>query len=921
MSNLNIRVAFSAIDKFTRPVSAARQSAGGLTESIKKTQASIKSLDQQSATFQKLRASTNDTARKLTTAQRAAAGLSQRLAETGTLTDAQRARLDMLRGKISTLTTAYTAQTAKLRESGSALRQHGITLTSGSGTIQSAIRRTEQYNKTLERERQQLAAVTRARTNYDKAQQTAGKLKAGGTGAVVGAVAAGYAGGRFLAPAIGFDEEMSRVQALTRLDKSSEQLAALRAQAKKLGAETAFTTRDAASGQAFLAMAGFTPEAIQAALPGVLNMALAGGMELGESADIGSNVQTQFGMNPDQMDRISDTLTAAFTRTNTDLRQLGETMTYAGPVAAKLGIDLETAAGMAGMLANSGLRGSQAGTALRASLARLASPPKKAADALAEMGVSVADANGKMKPMEQLLLDMYNATKKYGEVDQVSFFKDIAGEEAFVGLQTLVQSAGSGALQKLIGELKTSGGEAQAVAKKMADNLGGDLKELDSAWEGLRIQFEETADGALRKLTQGLSSVIGRVSAWSREHPKLTQGLIIATGGVIALAGAMGGLSLVAGVLMGPLAKLRLGFALLTSSAAAGFSGLAATATTAFSAITGSASLLLGPIGLIGLAIVAAGALIWRYWEPIKAFFAGFFNGVAQGIEPLRTAFAPLAPLFNTIGSAIGRVWNWFKSLFEPVNASKAALDACSSAGETFGRVLGAAFSALMLPLQALMKGIGWILEKLGLIPGGIDAAQKKADTLRAREPVAWEWDPEQKKMVQREWKWAPAEKQKVTKIASASEASAPTITAGTLRRGNSGSDANGRNLKKIADNTGGLLNEEKKRIGPGDIVFKNLPKAEAIRGAWQEPRVIAQQLPRITPVVVREAERAPVLNAAQVIKTEPSARTFAPHIEINIHDAGTRDARELAQLVAMAVRDEMSKLQRAGRSSFLDHD
>jgi TP901 family phage tail tape measure protein len=101
-------------------------------------------------------------------------------------------------------------------------------------------------------------------------------------------------GGRFLAPAVGFDEEMSRVQALTRLDKGDSQLAALRAQAKKLGAETAFTTRDAASGQAFLAMAGFTPQSIQAALPGVLNMALAGGMDLGESADIGSNILSQF---------------------------------------------------------------------------------------------------------------------------------------------------------------------------------------------------------------------------------------------------------------------------------------------------------------------------------------------------------------------------------------------------------------------------------------------------------------------------------------------------------------------------------------------------------------------------------------------------------------------------------------------------
>ncbi|MDP0907736.1 phage tail tape measure protein, partial [Klebsiella pneumoniae] len=121
-----------------------------------------------------------------------------------------------------------------------------------------AIRRTEQYNQSLEREKRQLAAVTQAHKRYEGAQQMAGKLRSGGAIALGTATAAGYGAGRFLSPAVGFDEEMSNVQALTRLDKSDSQLAALRTQAKKLGAETAFTTRDAASGQAFLAMAGFT---------------------------------------------------------------------------------------------------------------------------------------------------------------------------------------------------------------------------------------------------------------------------------------------------------------------------------------------------------------------------------------------------------------------------------------------------------------------------------------------------------------------------------------------------------------------------------------------------------------------------------------------------------------------------------------
>ncbi|HCN3267416.1 TPA: phage tail tape measure protein, partial [Klebsiella michiganensis] len=249
--DLSIRVAFSAIDKLTRPVSAASKAIGGLSDSLKKTQSSIKDLEKSASSFDRLRSQANDTALKLRNTQRAFDGLNQKQREGGQLTEAQTTRLETLRNKLSRLTDTYNKQTTQLRAAGQAVRQHGVNLTAGSGAVQSAIRRTEQYALSLERERQRLAAVTRAQASYEKAKETGARLRGGGTMAIAGAAAAGYTGGRFLAPAVGFDEEMSRVQALTRLDKGDSQLAALRAQAKKLGAETAFTTRDAASGQAF----------------------------------------------------------------------------------------------------------------------------------------------------------------------------------------------------------------------------------------------------------------------------------------------------------------------------------------------------------------------------------------------------------------------------------------------------------------------------------------------------------------------------------------------------------------------------------------------------------------------------------------------------------------------------------------------
>ncbi|WP_407244038.1 phage tail tape measure protein [Klebsiella michiganensis] len=972
--DLSIRVAFSAIDKLTRPVSAASKAIGGLSDSLKKTQSSIKDLEKSASSFDRLRSQANDTALKLRNTQRAFDGLNQKQREGRQLTEAQTARLETLRNKLSRLTDTYNKQTTQLRAAGQAVRQHGVNLTAGSGAVQSAIRRTEQYALSLERERQRLAAVTRAQASYEKAKETGARLRGGGTMAIAGAAAAGYTGGRFLAPAVGFDEEMSRVQALTRLDKGDSQLAALRAQAKKLGAETAFTTRDAASGQAFLAMAGFTPQSIQAALPGVLNMALAGGMDLGESADIGSNILSQFTLPAGEMDRVSDVLTAAFTRTNTDLRSLGDTMKYAGPVASKLGISLEEAAGMAGILANNGLRGSDAGTAMRSSLARLASPTAGAAKALKQLGVSVSDASGKMRPVETILLDLYKATKKYGQVDQVGFFKDIAGEEAFVGLQTLVAGAGSGELQKLIDALKAASGEASAVAKKMADNLGGDLKNLDSAWEGFRIQVEETADRPLRKLTQNLSDIITAASEWVKANPRLAQTLLLVVGGALALTVAIGALSLAVGILIGPLAKLQLGFTLLTggrgilgtvaafrtlgtaagpvmasmrgwpvviSGIASGFGrisailpairagllgaflapGAALTSlgknlavlmlrltglpalwgmiTGAVSLLGGALPFLLSPIGLIGAAFVAAGLLIWRYWEPIKAFFSGFFSGVWQAMTPLRSAFSSLAPVFSALGSGIKAVWEWFKNLLTPMQTSKETLDKCASAGETFGRVMGTALSVLLWPLQQLMNGVSWLLEKLDLIPDGIERARQQADKAQqALEASATALAGHQLPLGQ-------------ATVSGTGGAKPPVITGdnGTLRR-----------LNSIADNTKATANNTKK-IGPGDIVFKNLPRALALRGAYQEARVIPQPVPRVSAAAAGGVLSVPTATQGATSAPVAASSGAAPFFQLVFNDVGKRSDQELEKMVRNAVRDAMASTRKANRGSYRDRE
>ena len=540
-----------------------------------------------------------------------------------------------------------------------------------------------------------------------------------------------------------------------------------------------------------------------------------------------------------------------------------------------------------------------------------------------------------MRPMEDVLLDLYKATQKYGQVDQISFFKDIAGEEAFVGLQTLVAAAGSGELQKLTRELQGARGEADRVAQVMADNLDGDLKNLDSAWEGLRIRISDLVDGPLRSVTQWLTRVLEKITSLAQAHPVLTRQLLIAGGALLAMTATIGSLSLVIGVLYGKLATLRLGFDILTRSM-----NVVRVLPALWGMLTGSVSLLGGaigalfsPVGLIAAAFVAAAVLIWKYWEPIMAFFAGVFSGIMERLTPLRETFERFGPVFDAIGSGISQVFNWFKSLLSPMESSKETLDKCTSAGEIFGNVLGGALQLVLTPAKMLLDTLAWILEKLGVLPDEAERARKKIEDAQRAAIL-------QDKVALLQGDLAKINPPKPVENGNGTGGDKPKdnkpltdSNTGTLRR-----------LSKIADNTGKLVDETKKRIGPGDIVFKNLPRALAVRGEWQERKIAQVSKPasaiNITPVVptplppalvpvvaassrpVAEAIRSPVASVPATSRNrEPVVSGFGGEIHVHLHNVVTQNPRELAKLVGEMVRAELERRDRAGRGSFYDKD
>ncbi|HFO3652163.1 TPA: phage tail tape measure protein, partial [Escherichia coli] len=373
---------------------------------------------------------------------------------------------------------------------------------------------------------------------------------------------------------------------------------------------------------------------------------------------------------------------------------------------------------------------------------------------------------------------------------------------------------------------------------------------------------------------------------------------------------------------------------------------------------------------------------------------------VWEALQPLREAFASLAPVFGLIGDGIKAVWEWFTRLLEPANASKETLDKCTRAGELFGKTLGWVIQNIVLgPLTLLLEGLGTVLKWLGVIPDGIKNAQKETQKLQEsaaqqneqKAPVAWEWDPAQKKMVQKSWAWSSdaAENNGDNKPAIPAPA-VPGEVKGTAGNpvGNPGSKSPldeawfRQGIQKTASNTGGLLEETKKRTGPGDIVFKNLPGPEIIHGEWKAPQVIrtvqavsagggladvlttlwqkltgrqtvspvpAVNVPAPVVNVARQVSAlpqprnvtagmtgavmasAPVAEAIQPpLRPEPAGREAAPQpqaaafsgeIHVHLHNVNTQNPRELAKLVGEAVREEMRRQARTGMNSFRDRD
>lgn len=731
-NNVRIEVLLKAVDQATRPFKHIQTASKSLSGDIRDTQKTLRDLNGQASRvegFRKTSAQLAITGQSLQKAKQEAAALAVQFKNTTSPTRAQAQAMEAAKRSAAELQTKYNGLRLSVQRQRQELSQAGIntrTLATDERRLKNSVSETTSQ---LNRQREALARVSQqqAKLSAVKNRYQAGKQLAGTAGAVgaagVGMATAGIAAGvGILKPGYDFAQKNSELQAVLGVEKTSPQMEALRKQARSLGDNTAASADDAAGAQIIIAKAGGDSAAIQAATPVTLNMALANQRTMEENAALLMGMRSAFQLSNDKVAHIGDVLSMTMNKTAADFSGLSDALTYVAPVAKNAGISIEETAAMAGSLHDAKITGSMAGTGSRAVISRLQAPVGKAKDALSELKVKNADSKGNMRPLFTILKEMQTSFEKnkLGDTQRAEYMKAIFGEEASSAAAVLMTDATSGKLDKLTAAFKASDGKTAELVKVMQDNLGGDFKEFQSAYEAVGTDLFDQQEASLRKLTQTTTKYVLKLDHWIVQNKGLAQTLLKVGGVALAVIGMVGAIGLVAWPVIAGINAII---------AAAGLLGTAfSVAGTAIMTVLGAIT---WPIVAVGVAIVAGALLIRKYWEPISAFFGGVVEGLKAAFAPVGEMFSPLKPMFDWLGQKLQAAWQWFNNLIAPVKSSQETLESCKNAGVMFGQSLA---DALMLPLTAFNKlrsGIDWVLEKLGVInkeTGSLDKAADKAN-------------------------------------------------------------------------------------------------------------------------------------------------------------------------------------------------
>lgn len=289
-----------------------------------------------------------------------------------------------------------------------------------------------------------------------------------------------------------FQAQMSTVQAIS--GASAESMKDLTAKAKEMGATTQFSATEAGQAMQYMAMAGWENQQMIDGIGGVMNLAGASGESLARVSDIVTDALSAFGLKAGDAGHFADVLAAATSKSNTSVGLMGETFKYVAPIAGAVKYSIEDTSLAIGLMANAGIKGSEAGTALRSTITRLVQPPKAAAQALYTLGIQASRSDGSIKPLRQTLLELRGKFRNLTDAQKTQYAASIAGQEAMSGFLAIMNESDEN-FNKLANSVDKAKGKAEEMNKIKNDNLAGDVKSLQSAWESLQLTIMEGGQG------------------------------------------------------------------------------------------------------------------------------------------------------------------------------------------------------------------------------------------------------------------------------------------------------------------------------------------------------------------------------------------------------------------------------------------
>ena len=598
--------------------------------------------------------------------------------------------------------------------------------------LQREIIETEQELKRLQQE----AATTS--TALAKIDEIGGKMEnLGNSIAGVGktlmpiSTAVGGLGIAAVKTAADFDSAMSQVAAVS--GATGDDLQSLRDKAREMGEKTKFSASEAAEAMNYMAMAGWKSKDMISGIDGIMNLAAASGEDLATTSDIVTDALTAFGLSAADSGHFADILAAASSNANTNVSMMGETFKYCAPIAGALGFSAEDTAEAIGLMANAGIKSSQAGTALRTIMNNLAGEVKISGQAIGDVTIATTNADGSMRSLSDILADCRVAFGGLTESEKAQAAESLVGKNAMSGFLALMNAAPAD-IEKLSGAIDNCDGTAEKMAATMQDNLIGQLTILKSQLEELAISFGEMLMPAIRNIVTKIQEFVDKLNGMDEG----TREMVLKIGLLVA---ALGPFLVILGTTIAKIGTAMKGFVQLAN----GFNKLKV-AVQGGTGLFGKLGAAIGGISAPVVAVVAViGTLVdaflhlWNTNEGFREAIIGTWNTIKETVSTFCQGIVDrlnaLGFSFQNITEVLSAVWNGFCSLLAPVfeGAFQAiavvlstVLNVITGILDVFIGLFTGNWSQMWTGIQTIFSGVwegikGVLSAEVGIIQGIVD--------------------------------------------------------------------------------------------------------------------------------------------------------------------------------------------------------